>query len=134
MLGVRDGYQNDAACTAMRAVRCPIVDGGTQWMVLSAAIKHPTVWHTQGGTWSITLRLEDAFRVVIVEHEDVGDDRRRHQDDMRVADAILAMVAILAMEDAGTRQGRRRSVDCGVGRVCATTAFASKPYVTHMYI
>ena len=30
MLGVRDGYQNDAACTAMRAVRCPIVDGGTQ--------------------------------------------------------------------------------------------------------
>ena len=34
MLGVRDGYQNDAACTAMRAVRSPIVDGRTQWMVL----------------------------------------------------------------------------------------------------
>ena len=33
MLGVRDGYQNDAACTAMRAVRCPIVDGGTHHSV-----------------------------------------------------------------------------------------------------
>ena len=41
MLGVRDGYQNDAACTAMRAVRCPIVDGRTQWMVLSAPINNP---------------------------------------------------------------------------------------------
>ena len=35
MLGVRDGYQNDTACTAMRAVRCRIVDGGAQWMVLT---------------------------------------------------------------------------------------------------
>ena len=43
MLGVRDGYQNDAACTAVRAVRCPIVDGGTQSMPLSAAIKQRLV-------------------------------------------------------------------------------------------
>ena len=50
MLGVRDGYQNDAACTAMRAVRCPIVDGGTQWMVLSAAINNPEVVSCLGGT------------------------------------------------------------------------------------
>ena len=50
MLGVRDGYQNDAACTAMRAVRCPIVDGRTQWMVLSAPINNPEVASCLGGT------------------------------------------------------------------------------------
>ena len=49
MLGVRDGYQNDAACTAVRAVRCPIVDGRTQWMVLSATINNPEVASCLGG-------------------------------------------------------------------------------------
>ena len=69
MLADRYARQNDAAGTHMRAAHHPIVDGGTHWMVLSAAIKHPTVWYTQGGTWSITLRLEDAFVTVIVDHE-----------------------------------------------------------------
>ena len=50
MLGVRDGYQNDyAACTAVRAVRSPIVDGRTQWMVLSATINNPEVASCLGG-------------------------------------------------------------------------------------
>ena len=53
MLSVRDGYQNDAACTAMRAVRCPIVDGRTQWMVLSAAIDKRRSAGCMGGTESI---------------------------------------------------------------------------------
>ena len=56
MLGVRDGYQNDAACTAMRAVRCPIVDGRTQWMVLSAPINNPEVASCLGGTHGGLLR------------------------------------------------------------------------------
>ena len=51
MLGVRDGYQNDAACTAMRAVRCPIVDGGTQSMPLSAALKDSTSVEGVDGTF-----------------------------------------------------------------------------------
>ena len=46
-------YQNDAACTAMRAVRCPIVDGGTQWMVLSAAVNSLMVCSAREGTGSV---------------------------------------------------------------------------------
>ena len=64
-LGVRDGYQNNAACTAMRAVRCPIVDGGTQWMVLSAAINNPEVASCLGGL----LRLAVAKHIVIVRRQ-----------------------------------------------------------------
>ena len=71
----------------------------------------------------------DVDAVVIVEHEDVGDDRRRHQDDMR-GGRHLGHGSHLG--HGGRRQGRRRSVDCGVGRVCATTAFAIKPYALHM--
>ena len=44
-------------CTIMSAVRCPIVDGGTQWMVLSAAINNPEVASCQGGTHRGLLRL-----------------------------------------------------------------------------
>ena len=64
MLGVRDGYQNDAACTAMRAVRCPIVDGGTQWMVLSAAVNNRASHGTNGGTQG-----ELQVRVAYTEHD-----------------------------------------------------------------
>ena len=35
MLADRDGYQNDAACTLLSLADRWIVDGGTQWMVLS---------------------------------------------------------------------------------------------------
>ena len=73
----------------------------------------------------------DVDAVLIVEHEDVGDDRRRHQDDMRGGRHIGHGSRL---GHGGRRQGRRRSVDCGVGRVCATTAFATKPYVMHMSI
>ena len=69
--------------------------------------------------------------VVIVEHEDVGDDRRRHQDDMR-GGRHLGHGSRLG--HGGRQQGRRRSVDCGVGRLCATTAFAIQPYLMHMSI
>ena len=72
----------------------------------------------------------DVDAVVIVEHEDVGDDRRRHQDDMRGGRHIGHGSRL---GHGGCRQGRRHSVDCGVGRVCATTAFATKPYLMDMY-
>ena len=64
MLGVRDGYQNDAACTAMRAVRSPIVDGDTQWMVLSAAINNPEVascaWEIRTEVYCVSLSQNTA--------------------------------------------------------------------------
>ena len=70
--------------------------------------------------------VADADAIVIVDHENVGDDRRRHQDDMRGG----------RQQGHGShlghrkrRQGRRHSVGGGVGRVCATTAFATKPYL-----
>ena len=70
MLGVRDGYQNDAACTAVRAVRSPIVDGRTQWMVLSATINNPEVASCLGaGRYARgLLRLAVAKHSVIVDH------------------------------------------------------------------
>ena len=75
--------------------------------------------------------VADAKFLVIVDHENVGDDRRRHQDDMRGG----------RQQGHGShlghrkrRQGRRHSVDGRVGRVCATTAFATQPYVMHMSI
>ena len=82
MLGVRDGYQNDAACTAMRAVRCPIVDGGTQWMVLSAAINNPEVASCLGGTHGGLLPLAVAKHSVIVDGDVVVGRRSRHRADV----------------------------------------------------
>ena len=78
MLGVRDGYQNDAACTAMRAVRCPIVDGRTQWMVLSAPINNPEVAACLGGTHGGLLPLAVAKHSVIVDSDVVVGRRSRH--------------------------------------------------------
>ena len=99
-------------------------------MVVSAAVKHPKVCSARGGPNRIHHDSLDVDAVVIVEHEDVGDDRRRHQDNMR-GGRHLGHGSHLG--HGGRRQGRRRSVDSGVGRVCATTAFATKPYVMDMY-
>ena len=82
MLGVRDGYQNDAACTAMRAVRCPIVDGGTQCMVMSAAINNPEVASCLGGTHGGLLRLAVAKHSVIVDSDVVVGRRSYHRADV----------------------------------------------------
>ena len=82
MLGVRDGYQNDAACTAMCAVRSPIVDGRTQWMVLSAPINNPEAAPYQGGTHGGLLRLAVAKHTVIVDSDVVVGRRSRHRADV----------------------------------------------------
>ena len=67
----------------------------------------------------------DVDAVVIVEHEDVGDDRRRHQDDMRGGRHIGHGSHL---GHGGRRQGRRRSVDCGVGDGDAAF-FKIQPYI-----
>ena len=84
MLGVRDGYQNDAACTAVRAVQSPIVDHRTQWMVLSAAINNPEVASCLGGTHGglLVLRLAVAKHSVIVDSDVVVGRRSRHRADV----------------------------------------------------
>ena len=127
---VCDGYQNDAACTAMSAVRCPIVDGGTQWMVLSAAINNPAVRSMLEGTCSITASLIDADFLVIVDHEDAVGRRSRHR----------AGVLRHRPRGRGKRLCRQRASPCSLNRVdgrvgeqCARTAFPSKPFVTRMY-
>ena len=48
----------------------------------------------------------DADAIVIVDHENVGDDRRRHQDDMCGGrQQGHGMVATLAIENAGRAAG-----------------------------
>ena len=64
------------------AVRCPIVDGGTQWMVLSAAINNPEVASCLGGTHGGLLRLAVAKHSVIVDSDVVVGRRSRHRADM----------------------------------------------------
>ena len=104
MLGVRDGYQNDAACTAMRAVRCPIVDGGTQWMVLSAAINNPEVASCLGGTHGGLLRLAVAKHSVIVDSDVVVGLRSRHRADVLGRLVHKAQTAVVAIS--GQRRAR----------------------------
>ena len=53
-------------------------------MVVSAAIDKRRVAERRWGTHGMLGVAHDVDAVVTVEHEDVGDDRRRHQDDMRV--------------------------------------------------
>ena len=69
----------------------------------------------------------DVDAVVIVEHEDVGDDRRRHQDDMRGGRHLGHMVAILDMEDAGRA--------AGAAWTAASDVFARRPRLrlNHMH-
>ena len=100
-------------------------------MVLSAAIDKRRIAERHWGPHGSSVVDHDADAIVIVDHENVGDDRRRHQDDMRGG----------RQQGHGShlghrkrRQGRRHSVGGGVGRVCATTAFATKPYLMDMYI
>ena len=104
MLGVRDGYQNDAACTAMRAVRCPIVDGRTQWMVLSAAINNPEVASCLGGTHGGLLRLAVAKHSVIVDSDVVVGHRSRHRADVLGCRPHKAQTAVAAIS--GQRRAR----------------------------
>ena len=118
MLGVRDGYQNDAACTAMRAVRCPIVDGGTQWMVLSAAINNPEVASCLGGTHGGLLRLAVAKHSVIVDSDVVVGRRSRHRAD------------VLGRRPQGpdSRRCHQRAAPCPLARVlAASSARRSRP-------
>ena len=53
MLGGRYAWQNDAAGTRLSAAHLQIVDGGTHWMVVSAAVKHLKVSKTHAGPSSI---------------------------------------------------------------------------------
>ena len=118
MLGVRDGYQNDAACTAVRAVRCPIVDGRTQWMVLSAPINNPEVASCQGGTHGGLLRFAVAKHSVIVESDVVVGRRSRHRAD------------VLGRRPQGPdcRRCHQRAALCPLARVlAASSARRSRP-------
>ena len=49
--------QSTLKCTIPRSARCRIVDRGTQWMVLSAAINNPTVCCMRDGTFQHHARL-----------------------------------------------------------------------------
>ena len=99
-------------------------------MVLSAPIDKRRIAERHWGPYGSISVDHDADAIVIVDHENVGDDRRRHQDDMRGGRHIGHGSRL---GRGGRRQGRRHSVDCGVGRVCATTAFATQPYLMDMY-
>ena len=50
------GCKNDAPCTLRSVADCPIVDGGTHTMSVSAAVKQPTVTSTPEGTCGIKQR------------------------------------------------------------------------------
>ena len=112
MLGVRDGYQNDAACTAVRAVRSPIVDGRTQWMVLSATINNPEVASCLGGTHGGLLRLAVAKHSVIVDSDVVVGRRSRHRAD------------VLGRRPQGpdSRRCHQRAAPCPLARVLAASS------------
>ena len=69
MLGGRYAWQNDAAGTRLSAGQLQIVDGGTHWMVVSAAIKHLKVSKTHAGPSSIMHDSLDVDAILIVEHE-----------------------------------------------------------------
>ena len=129
MLGVRNGYQNDAACTAMRAVRCPIVDGRTQWMVLSAAINNPEVASCLGGTHGGLLPLAVAKHSVIVDSDVVVGRRSYHRAD------------VLGHRPQGpdSRRCHQRVAPCPLARVLAAPSARRsapselfQPYVMHM--
>ena len=68
------GWQNDALRPHCMLAITRLLDGGTQARCLSAAVKHAMYGQALGGPHAGLLRLVDAFRIVIVEHEDVGDD------------------------------------------------------------
>ena len=121
--------QNDASCTAMRAVRSPIVDGGTQWMVLSAAINNPEVASCLGGTHGGLLRLAVAKHSVIVDSDVVVGRRSRHRAD------------VLGRRPQGpdSRRCHQRAAPCPLARVLAASSARRsapselfQPYVTHM--
>ena len=99
-------------------------------MVLSVPIDKRRIAERHWGPHGSSVVDHDADAIVIVDHENVGDDRRRHQDDMRGG----------RQQGHGShlghrkrRQGRRHSVGGRVGRVCATIAFATQPYLMDMY-
>ena len=52
-------------------------------MVLSAAIDKRRIAERHWGPYGSSVVDHDADAIVIVDHENVDDDRRRHQDDMR---------------------------------------------------
>ena len=77
------GCLNDALCTAGVVAITRLLDGRTQARCLSAPVKHAMYGQGLEGTHAGLLRLEDAFRVVIVDHEDTVGRRRRHRAGMR---------------------------------------------------
>ena len=73
--------------------------------------------------------VADAKFLVIVDHENVGDDRRRHQDDMRGGRQQGHGSHLGHRKRRQGRRIRRHSMGGRVGRVCATIAFATQPYL-----
>ena len=74
--------QNDAACTAMSAADQPLLDGRTQWHVLSATIKQPACRDVQGGTGSMLGVSADDNIGVTADGEVVVGRRRSHRADV----------------------------------------------------
>ena len=116
-------------CTIMSAVRCPIVDGRTQWMVLSAAINNPEVASCLGGTHGGLLRLAVAKHSVIVDSDVVVGRRSRHRAD------------VLGRRPQGPdcRRCHQRAAPCPLARVLAASSARRsapselfQPYVTLM--
>ena len=80
--------------------------------------------------------VADAKFLVIVDHENVGDDRRRHQDDMRMRGGRHlghgGHLGDLDMEDAGRAAGTTWTVASASdadGRA-PRSAFSDEQYVT----
>ena len=78
---------------------------------------------------SITHDSHDVDASVIVEHEDVGGDARRHQVDVR---SRHPLGPDSHLSHGGRRRACRHRVDGRVGEPCARTAFVIKPNVMHM--
>ena len=90
----------------MRAVRCPIVDGGTQCMVLSAAINNPEVASCLGGTHGglLPLGLAVAKHSAIVDSDVVVRRQSRHRADVLGRRPRKAQTAVAAIS--GQRRAR----------------------------
>ena len=74
--------QNDAVGTRMSAADQPLLDGGTQWHPLSAAVKQPAYRYVHGAPSSITAAHDHDNISVTADGEVVVGRRRSHRADV----------------------------------------------------
>ena len=72
----------DALKTRGMLAITPLFDRRTHARCLSAIAEHSMYRRGLAGPHACLLRLADAFCSVIVDHQDVGGRRRRHQADV----------------------------------------------------